>query len=122
MSKNSLIFNDVKIEVPFLAERDIKKHFSVSAHEQQLKLEEDTKIKSTTPAKSINPQLANLNQPKPAVGIKPNNNQQQSSAFSETDISKLTSLGFTRQQAVQALTICNGNADLAASYLFGAGF
>jgi len=39
-------------------------------------------------------------------------------AFSESSIEQLTQLGFTRAESIQALTVCNGNVDLAAGYLF----
>jgi DNA damage-inducible protein 1 len=39
--------------------------------------------------------------------------------FPEETIRKLMELGFQRAEVIQALRICKGNAELAASYLFG---
>jgi len=119
LDQNRLVFGDVKIDVPFLAEKDIKRGFSIAAYEEQMKMEEEkdknkptgTQQAGQTQAKPTN---ANQAQPKPAtqqVG-------QQKPVSSEEDIVKLVNLGFTRQQATQALTICGGNAEMAASYLF----
>jgi len=40
------------------------------------------------------------------------------SSFPESVIETLTDLGFSRAESIQALTQCNGNADLAAGLLF----
>jgi Holliday junction resolvasome RuvABC DNA-binding subunit len=37
---------------------------------------------------------------------------------SEASISTLMRMGFSREQVIQALTVCGGNADMAASFLF----
>jgi DNA damage-inducible protein 1 len=42
----------------------------------------------------------------------------QSSSPNEESIRRLMDLGFARVQAVQALAACNGNAEMAASFLF----
>lgn len=51
-----------------------------------------------------------------------NNNQQSSNnnqrTFRDEDIQYLVNLGFSRQQSIQALTICNGNVEMAGAYLF----
>jgi len=39
-------------------------------------------------------------------------------ALSESAIEQLVQLGFSRAESIQALTVCNGNAELAAGYLF----
>jgi DNA damage-inducible protein 1 len=39
--------------------------------------------------------------------------------FSEEKLKKITDLGFSRQEAIQALSLCQGNEEAAASYLFG---
>merc|ERR1739842_115404 len=36
----------------------------------------------------------------------------------ENAVTTLVNLGYTRQQAVNALTVCGGNVEMAASYLF----
>merc|ERR1712141_991487 len=49
-----------------------------------------------------------------------------SGGHNEGDITTLTNLGYTRSQAMQALTACGGNVEMAASFLFqstgGGGF
>lgn len=44
--------------------------------------------------------------------------QQPPSSFPESSIKALTDLGFTRNEVIQALTICKGNVEAAAAYLF----
>lgn len=41
-----------------------------------------------------------------------------SSPFSEEDITRLLGLGFSRPEAIQALEVCQGNVEMAASMLF----
>ncbi len=43
---------------------------------------------------------------------------QQGGEYPEQDIAKLTGLGFSRTQAIQALKVCQGNVDMAAAFLF----
>ena len=89
-----LTFHGGQLAIPFLGEGEVKKHFAASAHQ-------------------------NLNADKksgqPSGQSKPSNS---SPGFSEEDISKLTGLGFDRNSAINALKMCGGNVDLAASYLF----
>ena len=48
--------------------------------------------------------------------------QHSSSPFPESDITKLTSQGFSRQQAVEELTKANGNVDQALVALLAKSF
>lgn len=41
-----------------------------------------------------------------------------SSKFKDEDIHRLTGLGFSRQEVLRALEVCEGNVELAASFLF----
>ena len=98
MNKNTLVFHGGELSVPFLGEGEIKKHFA-SAANQDKKLVGSEKIPigvDATTEKSL----------------------EKGAKFPEDDINKLMGLGFTRTQAIQALEICQGNVDMAASYLF----
>merc|ERR1712154_362537 len=48
-----------------------------------------------------------------AMGANNNN-----SGMNESDITTLTNLGYSRSQAQNALTVCGGNVEMAASFLF----
>ncbi|CAK7895314.1 DNA damage-inducible protein 1 [[Candida] anglica] len=45
--------------------------------------------------------------------------QSPTSSYKEEDIQRLINLGFSKQEAIQALDSCNGNVEMAASLLFG---
>jgi len=47
-----------------------------------------------------------------------NVNNRNASALNQNDIDTLSNLGYTQQQAIQALTACGGNVEMAASFLF----
>ena len=61
-------------------------------------------------------------QPPAAAAAQQPSAQQQSSAPATDAVSQLVALGFTQQQATEALAVCNGNVEQAASYLFSSGF
>jgi len=44
-------------------------------------------------------------------------NEKQFGAFKEADIKELTEMGFTKDQVLEALTVCQGDKDNAANYL-----
>ncbi len=93
MNKNLLTFHGGQLAIPFLGEGEVKKQFAGAAHQ------------NLNPGKK--PETSN--QPKPSNS---------GPGFSEEDIGKLTGLGFDRNSAINALKMCGGNVDLAASYLF----
>ena len=83
---------------------EAKKNFASQQQEQK------TQTQSTLqPISNPKPQGSTVSQPKP---------QQQHQGFSEDSIKTLTNLGFSRDQAVQALKACSGNTEMAASLLF----
>eukprot|EP01084_Bolivina_argentea_P314904 545485_1 len=47
-----------------------------------------------------------------------NNNNNRNNTQNEADLNTLINLGYSRSQAQQALTVCGGNVEMAASYLF----
>jgi len=53
-------------------------------------------------------------QPAGRGGAAPQSNQ----AWPEASVNILTNLGFSRNESIEALTVCQGNVDAAASYLF----
>lgn len=108
--------------VPFLSEKDIperEKHPELT-EEQTTELEQNLKTNiptthpppkttTTTNQPTTQPRPAS-NQPRPASN-QPNNDM-------ESSITQLMNLGYTRQQVIEALTVCNGNVELAGAYLF----
>ena len=108
LKKNCLVFGSADISVPFLSEGEIKKPFG-AGHSQSKKEDEKIKPESTQPS--------TLSGGSKGVQIG-------GSTFPENDITQLTNLGFSRQQAVSALKACGGNVEMAASLLFqqGGGF
>jgi len=118
---------------PFLAEKDLPLHLRFEAEDAG-----DANLKngptpnrtttSTTDTRTNNPgptrhssgqQIPTNTQPLPAANTQTRMPVTGSNApFAEETIQKIVALGFTRDQAVSALRMYNGNADLAASYLF----
>jgi len=96
LNKNKLTFHGGQLEIPFLGEGEVKKQFAGAAHQNL-----NTQNKSGTTGSQSKPSNA-------------------SPGYSEEDIGKLTGLGFDRNSAINALKMCGGNVDLAASYLFQA--
>ena len=60
------------------------------------------------------------------LGAMNGGNNNASATMNENDITTLTNLGYSRSQAMNALSMCGGNVEMAASYLFtnsgGGGF
>lgn len=94
LNKNVLTFRGGELAVPFLSEGEIKR--------KQIGSEAVIEF----PKEEKKPE---------ASGSKP---ATQGSGFPEDDINKLISLGFTRDKVIQALKMAQGNAEIAASYLF----
>jgi len=116
---------------PFLAEKDLPLHLRFEAEDSR-----DATLKnnptpsktttSTTATRTNNPVPAAI-QPTIPINTRPLPASTQTripatagsnTPFAEETILKIAALGFTRDQAVSALRMFNGNADEAASYLF----
>jgi len=97
-----------KEAVPFLSEKDIpRKELDDFVPPQSP--QSGPRTTSTTPGSSSTTSSA----PKAPAS---------SSGLSESTIQQLMSLGFSRDEVINALRSCNGNAEAAASYLFSGGF
>jgi len=109
---------------PFLAEKDLPLHLRFEAEDSR-----DSPLTnnptpnrtttSTTGTRTNNPsgqQIPINTRPLPArIPATAGSN---TTPFAEETIQKIVALGFTRDQAVSALRMFNGNGDEAASYLF----
>jgi len=99
--------------VPFLAESEIPENLRSSqklADDQVNELEK--KLKETA-------NNTNTNKPTQPQHVQPQSPvQPQNSTSVEGAIKTLMDLGNTRQEALEALTVSNGNVEMAASYLF----
>jgi len=95
--------------VPFLAEKDIP--FQLEEEEGNPQTSSSTPHQPLIP--SGQPLLSNTGQAsnKPAT--------QQQTAFPEEEIKQLMGMGFSREEVVNALRMYHGNAEAAASHLFG---
>lgn len=96
-----MTFHGGETSVPFLGEGEIKKHFSVAANQEKKMETEKTHQHTDKPAPT------QANKPSASAG-----------GFPEDDINKLMSFGFPRQQCLDALKMCGGNVEMAASVLF----
>lgn len=72
---------------------------------------------SPAPAAAAVQQPTGAATPAPAA-VAPRAGPAGAAALSESSIEQLVQLGFSRAESIQALTVCNGNAELAAGYLF----
>jgi DNA damage-inducible protein 1 len=110
LKSNKLVFTATDLHVPFLAEGEIKRHL-ITGHPKDDKLMVNEDKKDTNPSNQGTIPKPQLTQPKNTSG------------YAEDEIAKLTSLGFSKEQAIEALKACGGNTELAASFLFqGGGF
>lgn len=110
LEKNVLEIGNEK--VPFLAEKDIPKSELFDDQTPP-----STPIHQPTPLQNDNSKELKMSQPLSSQSTTTTTPQ---FSFSEASVSQLMALGFSRQQVLEALKVCNGNPDLAASYLFGA--
>eukprot|EP01016_Furgasonia_blochmanni_P051322 TRINITY_DN8062_c0_g1_i3.p1 TRINITY_DN8062_c0_g1~~TRINITY_DN8062_c0_g1_i3.p1 ORF type:complete len:161 (-),score=39.26 TRINITY_DN8062_c0_g1_i3:115-597(-) len=138
LKRNLLVFQDVNLEVPFLPESQIQDRFSIKDMEEEAKKEEANASKAGNTAPKP-PQSGGTviggGAPNPNRG--PTQGQAvsggtgaanlsgllgagapRSTNFSEDAINQVMGLGCTREEAIQALTLANGNPEIAASILF----
>jgi len=113
---------------PFLAEKDLPLHLRFEAEDSR----DGTLKNNPTPSRTTTSTTGTHSNPVPAATSQPINTRPlpastqtripatagSNSPFTEETIQKIVALGFTRDQAVSALRMFNGNGDEAASYLF----
>jgi len=119
LRKDKLVIQGV--EVPFLGEADIPKSF------EEARIEEPT-VKgpggTTIGARSGAVSGPSANQPPPTTSTsessrgQPAVHTQQSPSFPAESIDQLVALGFSREEAINALQACGGNVEFAAGLLF----
>jgi len=102
-------------KVPFLAEKDLDQiHFPQTPPTEHI---------PHTPINNNNnnnqPSTGISNQPKPNPTTTTTTTTSNRPSFPEPVVQNLVSQGFSREAVIEALTLFNGNADAAASYLFG---
>ncbi|KAK9329130.1 aspartyl protease-domain-containing protein [Lipomyces starkeyi] len=121
-------------EVPFLGEAELPsqaqqidlspEEFAELARQNQ-ETRESGEAQAPPPGQTASPQTQPLaqepmhtgDQPRPANRV-PRRPVQQRIEFSDADISKLESLGVSREEAISALRTAEGNVEVAASLLF----
>ncbi|ORX49769.1 hypothetical protein DM01DRAFT_1100342 [Hesseltinella vesiculosa] len=103
-------------EIPFLAEHELPEK------QRMMEVHGSGDDDMPTEARVVGPQAAhNAEVPASSSASQPPApaaTTQQPSRFPEQHIQTLTNLGMSRQEAIQALEMSNGNLDLAASLLF----
>jgi DNA damage-inducible protein 1 len=123
LSKDKLVIQGV--EVSFLGEADIPKNIEEErAEEPKVAGPGGTTIGGrsgvvSAPSNSPAPAAAS-SAPAPAPATVPRQpaTQSQQPTFPKEDIDQLVALGFSRDEAVNALAACGGNLDYAAGLLF----
>ena len=105
LQHNCLRFGSIDESIRFLSEHEIPKSelFSEDAAAQ---------AQASAGGSAGKPSSA------PSTGAPSQPSGQSTPSFPEEKISALTALGFQRQEAIQALQVCNGNEEQAASLLF----
>lgn len=108
---------------PFLAEKDIPKNqrivrqtssFSSDTNEMEDRQLAEALAKSEQP---LSPLVQSPRQPQVQQPTQHSALQSSSQQFREEDINRITSAGFTRQQAIEELTRTRGNVELALGSL-----
>jgi DNA damage-inducible protein 1 len=108
LRKNALTFDDC--DIPFLAEHELpekQRRIEVHGSEEDEVPSPDTKVTIPAAAESAG-----------ASSTQKSSTTNTQSKHSEKDIKLLTDMGVSRQEAIQALEMAEGNPDLAASLLF----
>jgi DNA damage-inducible protein 1 len=121
LSKDKLVIQGV--EVSFLGEADIPKNMEEErAEEPTVEGPGGTRIGGRSgvvsgPSNASTPTSA-ASTPTPAAAPRQPVAQPQQPTFPPEDVDQLVALGFSRDEAVNALAACNGNLDYAAGLLF----
>lgn len=101
-------------EVKFLTDYEIEK-FVLPSHAE---IKSSQKSQEVGPSSSIKTEQSSVKPIKDDVRDKSGLDNVISKLFPEESILKITSLGFTEKEAIEALKLANGNVELAASSLF----
>lgn len=130
LRKGKLIIGEV--EVPFLGEADIPQHEDVLASEPTVEGPSGMKTGAISGAVTSEPGSSSHNfkgkgqtlgaSTRGTAASAPSGQASSttgSSGFPESDITKLMTMGFSREEAIQGLELANGNVELAAGVLFG---
>lgn len=131
LSKDKLVIQGV--EVPFLGEADIPKDFeearedeprvdgpggtTIGARSGAVSAPSSSAQPATQPAMSVSAAGSSIaaqpqRQPQPQQPAAP--------SFSQESVDQLVALGFSREEAINALHACDGNVEFAAGLLFQA--
>ena len=130
LSKDKLVIQGV--EVPFLGEADIPKDFE-EAREHEPKVEgpggttigaRSGAVSAPSDAQSAPQSSAPSSAPRSNLAASPQSQtqvqQQAAPTFSHESVDQLVALGFSREEAINALLACDGNVEFAAGLLFQA--
>lgn len=115
LKDNVLRVGGGEISVPFLQENELPLHL----HDDK-RLEEPSSSGPSSSAVALHPP-APIHAPGGPVSSQDSNKRARTPQETQNDpkVQRLMELGFDRNTVVQALTLFNGNEELAASYLFG---
>ena len=98
LRKNALVIGSIDLELPFLSESEIGKTTQEA-------------FQGKAPEAAV---------PTPSAAVPtPSTTPSSSSAHDEEKIARLTALGFSRQQVIDALNATSGNEEFAGALLFG---
>lgn len=126
MKNNVLHIGTSNTSTPFLAEKDVPKNqrivrqtssFSSETTELEDRQLAEALAKSEQPQSPRQPLVQSPRQPLVMQSPQHSSIQSSSQQFREEDIQRITSAGFTRQQATDELTRTQGNVELALGSL-----